>query len=139
MTRPIKTLQQAEADPLLTCLIAITAHHDRAASADAIMAGLPLVDGRLTPQLLVRAAERAGYVAKIIKRPVRKLANINLPAVLLLNEQNACVLLKQSGKGKFQVFDPVINKEIDTTIENINSDYTGFAILLKPELQEIGD
>ena len=47
-------------DALLRCLIAVSTHHDRAASEDQLTAGLPLRDGQLTPELAVRAAQRAG-------------------------------------------------------------------------------
>ena len=139
VNQSIEIPQISDADPLLTCLVAVTAHHDRAVSIDAVTAGLPLVQGRLTPQLLIRAAERAGYAARIIKRPIRKLTNINLPAILLLNEQNSCVLLKRGHKDKLQIIEPLSNKTLNTTIRELNTDYSGHAILIKPQLEVSAD
>lgn len=39
----------AHDDPLLACLLALARLHERTISAAAVLAGLPLVDGRLTP------------------------------------------------------------------------------------------
>lgn len=135
------TERQEQADPLLNCLIAVTAHHDRSASSDVITAGLPLVEGRLTPALCVQAAERAGYSAKIVKRPIRKLSNMILPAILLLKDQESCVIIRRDGSGKFKMYDPITEKIRHTTAAELNEEYTGFAILLKPELKlyELGE
>jgi ABC-type bacteriocin/lantibiotic exporter with double-glycine peptidase domain len=55
----------AHDDPLLACLLALARLHERAMSAAAVLAGLPLVDGRLTPELFVRAAHRFGLDAAL--------------------------------------------------------------------------
>lgn len=127
--------QNVQTDSLLACLIAITAYYDRAASVDIITAGLPLVDGRLTPNLLVQAAERVGYAARIVKRPIRQLSNINLPAILLLKEQNSCILMSRTKGGKLHIHDTMTETIITTTLSEINPDYTGYAIFLKPLLK----
>ncbi len=51
-------------DPLLECLVEITRVHGVPATAQALSAGLPLVDHRLTPALLPRAAARARLSAR---------------------------------------------------------------------------
>ena len=135
VTQNSQSLASAEADPLLACLIYVTAHHDRAASVDAITAGLPLIDGRLTPDLFIKAAERAGYAASIAKRPIRKLGSLNLPAVLLLDNQNSCVLLRRYKKGKVLVYDPIADTKVNTNISELNKDYSGFVIFSKPQLR----
>ena len=43
-------------DPLSDALIYLAAHHGRALSRNALLAGLPITDGRLTVPLLTRAA-----------------------------------------------------------------------------------
>src|SRR5215210_2303174 len=46
------------ADPLLGCLLAIAALYERPTSPDALIAGLPVSERGLDPDLFVRAAER---------------------------------------------------------------------------------
>src|SRR5690606_18912401 len=53
-------------DPLLDCLVALTQWHGVATSAQALSAGLPLVDHRLTPSLLARAAARVRFTTRIV-------------------------------------------------------------------------
>jgi len=138
VTRIDQSLRDAQPDPLLACLVAVTASHDRAASVDAITAGLPLIDGRLTPKLLVEAAARAGYAASIVKCPLKKLNNLNLPAIVLLKEQNSCVLLNRAKSGKVRIYNPLVNATTASTIAELDKDHTGFVILLKPQLKLTG-
>ena len=46
-------------DPLLDALVVIARSHGRQVSRDSLRSGLPLVDNRLTPALVSRAAQRA--------------------------------------------------------------------------------
>ncbi|MES9967850.1 MAG: hypothetical protein ABW074_11350, partial [Sedimenticola sp.] len=57
-------------DPLLECLVMLSRIEGRPMSADALKAGLPLVDYRLTPELFPRAAERAGLTSRLVRRPL---------------------------------------------------------------------
>ena len=135
VTRIDQSIRDAQPDPLLACLVEVTARYDRAAPVDAITAGLPLVEGRLTPRLLVQAAARAGYAASIVKRPLKKLNKLNLPAIVLLNGQNACVLLDRTRSGKARIYDPLLNATTASTLAELDKDFTGHVILLKPQLK----
>src|SRR5262245_31282941 len=84
-------------DALLQSLVAVAAIFERAKDAEALIAGLPLVDNRLTPELFPRAAARAGLAAAVDRRPLGKIAAYTLPCVLLLQDRNACVLLRIAG------------------------------------------
>ena len=134
MERPQIDIESAEPDPLLNCLIAVAAFHDRAVSPETLTAGLPLVEGRLTPALFERAAKRAGYAAKIVRRPLSKLNPITLPAILLLEDFDACVLVKKLSKRTFEIFDPLTQTWATATQQELDDAYTGRAILIKPEL-----
>jgi ATP-binding cassette, subfamily C, bacterial LapB len=80
-------------DSLLESLLLLARSHGAQLTRDAAMAGLPAVDGRLTPSLFDRAARRAGLSSRIVKRDPRQLRDDLLPAVLLLDGQEACVLV----------------------------------------------
>ena len=82
-------------DPLLSCLVTLAGLLERPISAEALKAGLPHAAERFTPELAVRAAERAGVDARITSRPkIRDILPVTLPCILLLKGGNACVLLK---------------------------------------------
>ena len=83
----------ATEDPLLDCLAILARLLERPTSPQALKAGLPLADGRLTPQLAVRAAERAGLSARLVCQRLERISALTLPCVLLLDELSACVLV----------------------------------------------
>ena len=78
-------------DPLLQSLLSLCRLLHIPQTGDSLVSGLPLVDDCLTPDLFPRAAQRAGLSAGLIKRPLNKISNLVLPAVLLLNNDQACV------------------------------------------------
>src|SRR5690606_18654151 len=77
-------------DPLGNCLVILTRLQNRPHSLQALTAGLPLVQARLTPELFARAAERAGLSARIVKRTLEEISPLTLPAILLLENGQAC-------------------------------------------------
>ncbi len=79
-------------DPLLNSLIYVSRYYGLANSPEALINGLPLSDGKLTPFLLPRAAERYGLVAKENRADLDKISSLILPAILLLKGGDSCVL-----------------------------------------------
>ena len=57
-------------DPLLDCLVELTRIYGRPSTRAALVAGLPLEKGKLTPSLFARAAGRSGLSAKVLRRPL---------------------------------------------------------------------
>lgn len=80
-------------DPLLDCLLEVCRLHGLSASRASLSAGLPLEDGRLTLGLAERAAGRAGLATKLQRIELQQLSTTTLPAVLLLKQDGACVLM----------------------------------------------
>jgi ATP-binding cassette, subfamily C, bacterial LapB len=124
-----------EPDPLLRCLVALASHHDRPVAPEAVIAGLPLPYGRLTPELFARAAQRIGYGAQVIKRPLRRMNPLVLPAVLLLHDGDACLVMKLTPGSQAEIYDP--NTDSRTTVDwsDLEAAYSGRAILVKPKAQ----
>ncbi len=85
-------------DPLLDSLLSLCALHQRPASRAMLSAGLPLPAQRLTAELLPRAAARAGLQGRWLQRPLRQIPAIALPALLLLKEGRAAILLAHEGE-----------------------------------------
>ena len=63
---------------------------------------MPLADGRLTPDLFVRAAARAGLSARLVRRRLETISKLTLPCVLLLKDRgrDGRVLIGADGPAK---------------------------------------
>lgn len=123
-------------DPLLDSLVILTKLEHHPFSADALKAGLPLVDNRLTPELFHRAAKRAGFKANIVRRPLHKIPTIVLPVVLILKNDQACVLEKLDiEQNKATIIQPVADDSVhvDLTVEELLEQYAGFSIFVNRE------
>lgn len=81
-------------DPLLDCLVEITRLHARPTPRSALAAGLPLGQEGLTPSLFYRAAGRAGLASRIAPMALADIQSGLLPAILLLKDNKACVLIR---------------------------------------------
>ncbi|CAN0592797.1 unnamed protein product, partial [Laminaria digitata] len=77
-------------DPLLQSLLALCRYHGSASTAEALVGGLPLEEGRLTPSLVLRAASRAGLASRIVERSAHAVEPALLPAIVLLRGQRDC-------------------------------------------------
>lgn len=122
------------ADPLLDCLASVARYYERGVPGPALIAGLPLPDGRLTPSFVSRAAARAGLVTKIVRQPLAKLSSLLLPAILLMDGENAIVLLERDDQGRATILLPETGHGSETVdVASLEDGYTGYAILLKPE------
>lgn len=138
-------------DPLLDCLVELSRLNGRPATRAALSAGLPLEDGRLTPTLFSRAAARAGLSARMMKKSLSDIDLSLLPVVLLLNDNQACVLLGWEGKdGKpgenAQVLFPETGQGVvSLPREELARRYAGITIFARPHFRfdqrtpELGD
>jgi ATP-binding cassette subfamily C protein LapB len=79
-------------DSLLNALIYVSRYYGLANSPEALINGLPLTEGKLTPYLFPRAAERAGLVAKKNQAKLGDISRLIFPVILLLENGQACVL-----------------------------------------------
>lgn len=123
-------------DPLLGCLLALTKFEQRPKTADALTAGLPLVNNKLTPDLFIRAAGRAGLSARIVKRPLDEISNLVLPATLLLNGGRACILDRVSSDGKARIILPDSGAGLkELPLEELAGEYSGYAIFIQSSYQ----
>ncbi|MGL4225597.1 MAG: type I secretion system permease/ATPase [Vibrio sp.] len=79
-------------DTLLNSLLYVSRYYGLANSPEALINGLPLTEGRLTPFLFPRSAERAGLIAKENRAALEAIPQLVFPVVLLLKGGEACVL-----------------------------------------------
>jgi ATP-binding cassette, subfamily C, bacterial LapB len=79
-------------DQLLSCLYEMTRLLARPMSREGLISGLPMDGKAMSPKLFVRAANRAGFIAKVSKHAIdRRMAPL-CPAVALLSDDRAVVV-----------------------------------------------
>ena len=124
-------------DPLLDCLVELARIHGRPGTRAALVAGLPLEKGILTPSLFARAASRAGLAAKLVRRPLERIDDVLLPVVLLLKDEEACVLLgwDESGERARLLFPETGQGSVQMERAALLARYTGVAIFAKPHFR----
>lgn len=122
-----------EDDPLLGCLMILARIENSQVTPESLVAGLPLDNHNLTPQLFPRAAKRAGFSARLVKRPISKISNLVLPAVLLLKNGRACVLDKIIENHTARIIQPDSGEGSCTVaIDVLADEYSGYAYFIKP-------
>ncbi|MDX6750860.1 type I secretion system permease/ATPase [Geminicoccaceae bacterium 1502E] len=134
LIRQVRPVEAGVDDPLLGALVALTHLLERPTSAQALSAGLPLVDGRLTPDLFARAAKRAGLSAQLLRRPLEAIGQLVMPCVLLLADGRACVLVRRSERGCEVLLPETGLGRTELAAEELAAAYTGFAFFAKPEI-----
>ncbi|MBE9608335.1 type I secretion system permease/ATPase [Chitinilyticum piscinae] len=127
---------QAHFDPLLDCLVEITRLNGEPSTREALAAGLPLENNRLTPSLLPRAAARAGLTARILRRELARLDERLLPAILMLDNQEACVLLGRTSDGRYQLrFTEAGESVVEVEAEELEARYSGIVAYVRPRFR----
>ncbi len=125
-------------DPLLECLLIITKLHHSPRTADELIAGLPLVNDKLTPELFIRATKRADLESKIVYRPIKRIPSLVLPVILVLKDNQACILEQiDLQKNQAKIIQPVSNEHtsIYISIDELSELYSGFAFFITEQFQ----
>ncbi len=132
-------------DSLLEALVLYTKIFHKPFSTEALMAGLPVdhLEGSAeffskskSKSLFSRAAARAGLKSMLIQRDISDMIRLQLPAILLLSNDNSCILEDLNDDNtKAKLIYP--NGENGLTewvsVEKLEEEYLGFAFVLKKE------
>ncbi len=129
-------------DALLDCLVLFTKLYHKPYSAEAITAGLPIEPGAESPELFSinnakglfsRAAERAGLKSSLLRRPLSQISPLQLPMIVLLSNQSACILDKfNEDQTQVKIIMPAeeaIEQWVD--VEDLEDEYIGFGFMVK--------
>jgi ATP-binding cassette, subfamily C, bacterial LapB len=129
--------KNSHSDPLMGCLSTVARHWQRPQSHAALRAGLPLVDDRLTPELFIRSAQRVGLSAREVRKPLAEISILTLPAVLLLKDRQACVLLAIDKKNNSAVtiFPETESGSTTIALDRLEEAYIGRTIFARPEFR----
>lgn len=127
--------KSAHDDPLMDCLVEITRLHGVTTTPQALSAGLPLEDHRLTPALLPRAAARAQLAARVVKRSLDSISQDLLPAILLLRGEKACLLLKREGDLYLVSHPELGGSSMEMDGAALAEQYTGLVCFVRPQFR----
>jgi ATP-binding cassette subfamily C protein LapB len=137
-------MAKGQIDPLLECLVIFTKLHHRPFSAESLTAGLPLKKDQTTPELFSldnakanfsRAAKRAGFTSKLLKRSLEEIPPMVLPVILILRDQKACILESidfDNHQAKI-ILPEMPDGEEWIDLETLNQQYLGFTFYVKKE------
>ena len=129
-------------DALLDCLVLFTKLYHKPFSAEALTAGLPVEPGAESPELFSinnakglfsRAAAKAGLKSSLIRRPLHQISPLQLPMIILLSNQSACILDRfnedQTQAKIIMPAEEAIEQWVD--IEDLSDEYIGFGFMVK--------
>src|SRR6201996_9658820 len=124
-------------DALLHSMVYLTRHHGKERSPDSLLDGMP-IDGLLNPDQAVRVMRAAGYNAGLMQRDIGDIHALLLPAILLLKNGDACVLVRRldTPRGQSPQCEIVMpGQEFHTcqaTEAELEQEYLGFALVATP-------
>ncbi|MHA6963743.1 type I secretion system permease/ATPase [Zobellella denitrificans] len=124
-------------DPLLASLVFLTKFYGHPHQGEALISGLPLPEGRLTPLLFSRAAERAELAVHHAAQAIEEISELLLPCILLLKEGGACVLLaSEPEQARCKVMLPGSEEgELWLPLEKLAASHTGRVLFTKPRFR----
>ena len=120
--------------PLISCLSLVAGLLGRPVSTMALRSGMPQGKERPPLAVILRAATQAGLQAKTVHRPqLRAISSLALPCILLLKNDNACVLTRISDK-QAEVILPEAGEGTTTLpLPQLQEQYAGYQVLVRPE------
>ena len=133
VNQPLQVEDTQPGGALLEALLLVARAHGIDTSRDTLLAGLPLIDGQLTPALLSRAAQRAGLTSRLVARELPRLNPALFPVVLLLDNQDTCLLLALKDQRAQVVFPELGEASVWLELEALKARYSGHAIYLRPQ------
>ncbi len=121
-------------DPLMECLAIVAASYGRRTTAVALSAGLPVHGAQMAaPSAFVRAADRINLTARMVRRPLEDLiGSVNLPCILILNSNHACILKGKSEDGAEVLFPETPDAAVKVGLNELRERYRGYAFFVRP-------
>lgn len=124
-------------DPLLDCLIEVARLHGQGATRASLSAGLPLQPQEPLPLALVeRAAARAGLATRVQRLSLEGIDALTLPAILILQDNKACVLLGREGSEHWRILLPETGQgAVTLTTAALQARFTGVVLFARPHFR----
>jgi ATP-binding cassette subfamily C protein LapB len=124
-------------DSLLDSLVIICRSEGIATSRDALISGLPLQNGKMTPKLLKRSAERVNLSANVLKKSLYTIRPEFLPAIVLLKDEKARVVTKlnRDNNQATVIFPELGDAEVQMPIDELVERSSGYVIIAKAKFK----
>lgn len=122
-------------DALLDALLEVGQHFGVTINPEQVSHGLPLKDGKLTPELFTQCAERAGLTALISSRKLKTIHPSLLPVVIPLKSGLVFVMTRWESSRQIhgKVISEGVSSEVEFTLKELNARYLGYIFLIKNE------
>lgn len=124
-----------ENDALAHAIAWLTRHHGQERTPESLLTGLP-IQGRVGPDQALRALREAGFNAGLVQRSVAELHHLLLPAVLLLKEGDACIVVARHAADakRYDIVMPGREHHACSAHEDeLAAEYTGLALVATPQ------
>ncbi|BDF95049.1 MULTISPECIES: type I secretion system permease/ATPase [Pseudoalteromonas] len=120
---------------LVDCLEILCHYHDREFSRETLLNGLPLEQGNLTPSGFSRAAKRIGFKTKVVNKQLTKINTALLPAILLLENNQACVItaLDPLTQTVEVIYPELSDSAVTLNVADLSQNPTDVIIYTRPE------
>jgi ATP-binding cassette subfamily C protein LapB len=136
-------------DPLMQCLVVLTKLNNKPASAESLAHGLPFDPNDEKQRLFSvdkpkanfsRAAAKAGFISRLQERQLHEIPSVVLPVILVLRDDNACVLTEISQEqGVAQIIVPSVDEApMEIELEKLAEEYLGYVFFLKRKYEGFG-
>ncbi|WP_321779005.1 type I secretion system permease/ATPase [Sulfurimonas sp.] len=134
-------------DSLLDSLVLYTKLFHKPFSAEALLAGLPVYAkdgnsklfsiGTKSKSLFSRVATRAGLKSTLIKREIPAMLQLHLPMIILLSNDNSCILEKFSeDRSEVKIIYPDGEGSQEwVKVSELEKEYLGYGFLLKKRFE----
>ena len=118
--------------PLLDCLVVYSKLNRNPTSKDALIAGLPIKEGEVTPEIFKRAASRAGLISNFKNRSISEIPNLILPCILVMKNNQACLLehIDSENQQATVIFPDTKDGKNKVSLEALEAEYLGYAVYL---------
>jgi ATP-binding cassette subfamily C protein LapB len=120
-------------DTLSESLLIVCRMHGVATSRDALVAGLPLREGKMTPALVKRSASRVNLATTILKKSLYKTQQEFLPVILLLKNDEACVItnINSDTQSAGVIYPELGDIEVSVPLDDLMARSAGYYIVAK--------
>lgn len=137
---PLEAERVSLDDPLMECLAILAAQNGRRTTAAALSAGLPIHGKQIaSPAAFVRAADRIGMTARMVRRPLKDLIESpNLPCILVLKRNLACILRGRSKNGVEVIYPETPDAPVTISATELQARFGEYAFFVRPRMLQDG-
>ncbi len=119
---------------LLACLTRLTTVIGRPTPNATLIAGLPIINDKLPPELFSRAAARVDLLAKLVNFPLKnQVYHYPIPVVLLMHENEGYLLTDITANDTAKIINPPNNNIEEISLDKLALRYTGQAFIVEPD------